>query len=936
VAAPRPEPASSSHTAGDAGGALPGPLTLAAVVAGDCGAAARPSVAASGGAVLAVAGSPFADDELGDAVHAGSPMVDLCDGQGLEAAAGIGRGEQSGDGGLGRPPPTTVTILEQRNDVEYLNRLSSASSTESSESLEQARGRSRASPHAFCSDEQGASERRRNGASSSADGAIVGFVGGAKLARNGLPLVGEKRTCSVSTDSDETVSSNDDGVDVEDEVQWLLAKHFRSADGGDVKWKTSLTWRDATVASWRALARACPGRSSFARDEIVAQARNVWVQVCGKESLSQEWRNNAVRALGDESAFRLATDRDYELVELVEPRLNASPRDAERSRGYSSGYQPETSAMDDGEDDGKFYAWHKGVKSPPTWRDTAVAAYMELKRSHPERVDFAVGEITHYVSDNWNKVSWSHHRRAQWRGILRQEIRAGKYKGKPVFVPSARPSAGGDHFALVESAVLEFPSPTSLAGKLPSAPQYSVAQACPKRPAHAHPRKKSRFLVTKREVPDSPVETEGARPAGNVATAAPVLNPRALPPPPSVPIFGQPELVFPKPFEGGAKANVIIPDLGSDDVLYIQLQSRKGQQPRSNLPKGATATFRAWAEAHAGHPYPSEEEKWELAYATGTTINQIQNWFINHRKRVWKPASKKTARESFSLKSRALLRAASVATGAAVQNPVAKKLAASLPNTEHGVKSTFEAKSLPAGPFTHNGGQSHLPRLISSDALASKLFGRASFSRFCIPGTVNTRAAHEADQRRLPIGTVPAGSNLPSGVDGATGTLPGLSDGHDELAGNGTTPLPISALESTQGQGRKTTGDVSRQSDVQHPGLLKLASLGIVPSLAASGVSLQTCHKDCLDALDIFVTSAPYASLQAELLGLYEQELRFIILDDKLALFVWEVYTNNPTRSGFTLCHNILTALEWFSPLTRDKLSFSRSAVHGWSQMYTA
>lgn len=41
-----------------------------------------------------------------------------------------------------------------------------------------------------------------------------------------------------------------------------------------------------------------------------------------------------------------------------------------------------------------------------------------------------------------------------------------------------------------------------------------------------------------------------------------------------------------------------------------------------------------WIFAHAFHPYPDEEEKKELCLQTGLTIHQLNNWFINARRRV--------------------------------------------------------------------------------------------------------------------------------------------------------------------------------------------------------------------------------------------------------------------------------------------------------------
>ncbi|KAL1918470.1 uncharacterized protein VTP21DRAFT_3130 [Calcarisporiella thermophila] len=54
---------------------------------------------------------------------------------------------------------------------------------------------------------------------------------------------------------------------------------------------------------------------------------------------------------------------------------------------------------------------------------------------------------------------------------------------------------------------------------------------------------------------------------------------------------------------------------------------------RGNLPKSTTAILRAWLAQHERHPYPTEEEKSELAQQTRLTLNQISNWFINARRR---------------------------------------------------------------------------------------------------------------------------------------------------------------------------------------------------------------------------------------------------------------------------------------------------------------
>eukprot|EP00250_Pteridium_aquilinum_P008138 c17706_g2_i1 orf=296-1429(+) len=50
---------------------------------------------------------------------------------------------------------------------------------------------------------------------------------------------------------------------------------------------------------------------------------------------------------------------------------------------------------------------------------------------------------------------------------------------------------------------------------------------------------------------------------------------------------------------------------------------------------GDTTALKKWWNAHSRWPYPTEEEKRQLVQETGLEMRQINNWFINHRKRNW-------------------------------------------------------------------------------------------------------------------------------------------------------------------------------------------------------------------------------------------------------------------------------------------------------------
>ncbi|XP_010939327.1 homeotic protein knotted-1 [Elaeis guineensis] len=62
------------------------------------------------------------------------------------------------------------------------------------------------------------------------------------------------------------------------------------------------------------------------------------------------------------------------------------------------------------------------------------------------------------------------------------------------------------------------------------------------------------------------------------------------------------------------------------------------KKKKGKLPKEARQKLLGWWELHYKWPYPSEAEKVALAESTGLDQKQINNWFINQRKRHWKPS----------------------------------------------------------------------------------------------------------------------------------------------------------------------------------------------------------------------------------------------------------------------------------------------------------
>ncbi|TVU45271.1 hypothetical protein EJB05_04752, partial [Eragrostis curvula] len=67
-------------------------------------------------------------------------------------------------------------------------------------------------------------------------------------------------------------------------------------------------------------------------------------------------------------------------------------------------------------------------------------------------------------------------------------------------------------------------------------------------------------------------------------------------------------------------------------------QELSKKKKKGKLPKEARHQLLQWWEHHYKWPYPSETQKVALAESTGLDLKQINNWFINQRKRHWKPS----------------------------------------------------------------------------------------------------------------------------------------------------------------------------------------------------------------------------------------------------------------------------------------------------------
>ncbi|GER32547.1 BEL1-like homeodomain protein [Striga asiatica] len=72
-------------------------------------------------------------------------------------------------------------------------------------------------------------------------------------------------------------------------------------------------------------------------------------------------------------------------------------------------------------------------------------------------------------------------------------------------------------------------------------------------------------------------------------------------------------------------------------LQQLSKQDHQLWRPQRGLPEKSVSVLRAWMFQNFLHPYPKDAEKHLLALKSGLTRNQVSNWFINARVRLWKP-----------------------------------------------------------------------------------------------------------------------------------------------------------------------------------------------------------------------------------------------------------------------------------------------------------
>ncbi|XP_073315584.1 BEL1-like homeodomain protein 2 isoform X1 [Primulina huaijiensis] len=80
---------------------------------------------------------------------------------------------------------------------------------------------------------------------------------------------------------------------------------------------------------------------------------------------------------------------------------------------------------------------------------------------------------------------------------------------------------------------------------------------------------------------------------------------------------------------------------------HMGMLDAESWRPQRGLPERSVNILRSWLFEHFLHPYPSEADKYLLSRQTGLSKNQVANWFINARVRLWKPMVEEMYQKEF-------------------------------------------------------------------------------------------------------------------------------------------------------------------------------------------------------------------------------------------------------------------------------------------------
>ena len=278
----------------------------------------------------------------------------------------------------------------------------------------------------------------------------------------------------------------------------------------------------------------------------------------------------------------------------------------------------------------------------------------------------------------------------------------------------------------------------------------------------------------------------------------------------------------------------------------VKTKNCRGQRKSSSLPAETVEYLKAWmmSPEHIAHPYPTEQEKAQIMVDTGIELKQLTNWFVNNRKRYWKP------RVEARLQHQAHAAAAAASAHAAAVAAAINASHVTPVSPEAGFKPALNLAA-PATGLVHF----DIPRTGSQASLVGTDIARI------LARTNSSQSVHAISETSSSASISETGDvSLETSEDDTTESV---VKGDDEAPSAATTSFP-----------RQTSGEHSSQvSPLPSPSKKHIIvsrmeeAIPSTPRKKFRRVSLDTWRDACQEASDVYCDSLPTLEEATQLFG---------------------------------------------------------------------
>jgi len=231
----------------------------------------------------------------------------------------------------------------------------------------------------------------------------------------------------------------------------------------------------------------------------------------------------------------------------------------------------------------------------------------------------------------------------------------------------------------------------------------------------------------------------------------------------------------------------------NDPVTSTASTTKKsnGKRKSASLPSETVEYLKAWmmSPEHIAHPYPTEQEKVEIMKDTKIELKQLTNWFVNNRKRYWKPRVEARLQQQAQAAQAAVQAHAAAVAAVSAANSLPQQQQVVAASSPEGTRANLVSPTVSGFKYTT---QSTLSSQVGNPPLMtfnSSSSASPSLQKQSFASSPLTFAAQIVEQRRKPIVSAPQTSTVPTLHESAASpsSVASVSASEGEMSDSGNT-----------------------------------------------------------------------------------------------------------------------------------------------------